>query len=134
MSVYYYLKWCTDTKKKTLHQIQKNTSIKGILKGNSLHSTTVSQQYRNTKVRKMDCSTTEKKGKGKKDTTKYNCPHGMRKTYCELCGGNGLCEHKKSKYDCAQYNKGKEKRDYTQYKCPYGKRKNFCEVCDELAA
>ncbi|MCP4255786.1 MAG: hypothetical protein GY775_20770, partial [Candidatus Scalindua sp.] len=81
---------------------QKHTSIIGILKGNSLHTTTVSQHYRNTKVRKMDRSTTEKKGKGKNDTTKYNCPHGKRKTYCELCGGNGLCEHKTNKYTCAK--------------------------------
>ncbi len=54
-----------------MHQIKKNTSIKRDLKREFLHTTTVSQQYRNTKVRKMDRSTTEKvqqrrRGRGKK--------------------------------------------------------------------
>ncbi len=72
----------------------------------------------------MDRSTTEKKGKGKKDITKYNCPHGKRKTYCELCGGNGLCEHKKQKCTCAKCKDG--------YICKHGKAKYECtEGCGD---
>ncbi len=68
----------------------------------------------------MDRSTTEKKGKEKK--VRKLCPHGM-KFFCELREGNGLCEHKKSKYTCAQCNKGKDK---TTYHCPHGKMKYEC--------
>ncbi len=48
------------------------------------------------------------------DYTKYHCPHGKRKIFCIPCDGSGLCEHKTSKYACAQCNKGKEKRGISQ--------------------
>ncbi len=101
--MYYYLKWCTDTKKNLdASNLKKNINQRD-LKREFLHSTTVSQQYRNTKVRKMmDCGATDiGKGKGKKNWTKYPCPHGKKKYFCELCNGKGLCEHKKSKYNSA---------------------------------
>ncbi len=81
----------------------------------------------------MDRSTTEKKGKGKKDTTKYHCPDGKLKTFCDLCGGNSLCEHKANKYCCAKCNKGERIRGWTKYNCPHGKKKNFCLLCDDSA-
>ncbi len=86
----------------------------------------MSQQYRNTKARKMDRGTTEMKGK--RDYM-YHCPHGKKTQFCELCGGSGLCEHKTSKYSCTQCNKGKRKRDWTKYNCEHGKRKIYCELC-----
>ncbi len=78
----------------------------------------------------MDRSTTEKKGKGKTDTTKYNCPHCKKKQFCVPCNGGGLCEHKKQKCTCAQCSKGKGKRDWTKYYCPHDKKKTLCVLCN----
>ncbi len=44
-----------------------------------------------------------------------DCPHGKNKCFCVLCDGNGLCEHKTSKYTCAKCNKGKEKKYNATY-------------------
>ncbi len=74
----------------------------------------------------MDRGTTEKKGKGKRDWRKYNYPHTKNKSYCKLCEGNGLCEHKICKHSCAQCNRGKGKK----YNCPHGKKKTLCVLCD----
>ncbi len=69
----------------------------------------------------MDCGTTEKKEKGKRDTTKYHCPHGMNKSFCIPCGRNGICVHKRNKYTCKEC-KGSDI-------CAYGKQKYFCGEC-----
>eukprot|EP01084_Bolivina_argentea_P194663 334032_1 len=88
-----------------------------------LHTTTVSQQYRNTKVRKMDRSTTEKKGKGKKVYIRKKCPHGKEERFCVPCGGNSLCEHKTNKLTCAQCK--------DSYICEHNVRKCECtEGCE----
>ncbi len=77
----------------------------------------------------------------RRDYTKYHCPHGKRKTYCELCGGNGLCGHKTDKYTCAQCKDGYicehsvRKYECTEgcgggIICKHGKRKGVCKGCD----
>ncbi len=98
------------------------------LKREFLHSTTVLQQYRNPKVRKMDRGTTDiGKGKRKRDWTKSYCPHGKKMSFCVPCGGAGICEHKANKYTCTESNGSAT--DYTKYHCPHGKKKSFCMPC-----
>ena len=57
---------------------------------------------------------------------KMRCIHNKRKTYCNQCGGGGLCEHKKRRNSCSVCSPG------TRTKCPHGKFKWNCDDCGGL--
>ncbi len=83
----------------------------------------------------------QRRRKGKK--APKLCPHGMNKSFCIPCGGNGICVHQRRKYTCKECKDSShcehnvQKYGCRKYGggrfCDHGKQKGFCKDCDGRA-